>query len=837
MSSITHGSRHGRVDGGRIPFPEPGVRPHYAPDRVVRITRIDLEIGLEPAAHTFTGRARLGLHALPTYRGSFGLDFDEVVVDTVTDRAGTPLDHALGDGQLTIKADEVPAEVIITWHGADPRRGLYFTGPTDQDPDRQHMAWTQCQDEDGHFVFPCHDHPGVKHPWTIEITAPSGYTLLSNGACIETDERDGRSWARYDQREPMPAYLVTVVAARLTKIDSKWRDRPVRYFVPVGQEEHVQRAFGKTPEMIECFSRVLGVDYPWPRYDQVVVHDFIFGGMENVACTTMTDMLLVDEKGAVEWDPEGLVSHELAHQWFGDLVTCQDWSQGWLNESWATYLEAIWWENTRGAVDAVWYRHQTAQGYHDEASGRYRRPIVSYRFREPIDVFDRHLYNKGSCVLWSLRHELGDDAFWAGVQAYLEAHRHDTVHTRHFQRAMEAATGRNLDAFFEQWIHSAGHPMLEVSLGRESGQVTVTVTQTQTGDDVPEVFALVLRIEVAEAGNPPRSVDLRIDARERTFVIPVLGDEVTVRVDPGYRVLAEISLKGPEAWLQALVADPCPVLAVRAAGGLLAEGRISGRDAVFAALSDHPFHGVRSHLAKAIGGLRTDASRDRLIAALQTESDPRPRRAIVEALGQYRHPDAAAAITALLGEELPTWHLHGGALTALGRTREPGVVAVLMEHLEIDSWGDLVRQRALAGLAETEDAEILPILLSHSREGSDRVRGAAAGALGRLADAVDGSRREAVERLVEMVDEPGFRTQLQAISALGRVRDPASVPALDRLHRTAPDGRTRRMAYEALVRVRAGRTTEAGLAALRRHLDTLSEENARLRDRVDRLER
>lgn len=825
------------ADTGPMPFHEPGVGPHYAPSREVRIEHAAIRLSLEPARRTFAGEGRYRLRALPGYRGRFGLDVEEIEVLAVEDGAGRALPWSHDDAQLRVRCDRVPDEVVVRWRGKDPSRGLYFTGPTAWAPDRQHMAWTQFQDEDGHFVLPCHDHPGTKHSWRIELDAPAGYTLLSNGRLVESGERDGRAFAVYVQEEPMPAYLFTAVAARLTAIEASNAPVPVRYLVPTGEEEAVARSMGKTPLMIRAFAERLGVPFPWPRYDQVVVHDFIFGGMENVACTTMTDILLVDEKGIVEFDPDGLVAHELAHQWFGDLVTCQDWSQGWLNESWATYMEAVWWEHDRDEAEATWYRWTTMGQYFQEAGTRYQRPIVDYRFREPIDVFDAHLYQKGSCVLWTLRRRLGEEGFWAGVRAYLERHREGSVHTRDFQRAFEQTTGRNLDGFFDQWVHSPGHPQIEVQLGTGDGLLTVGVQQKQSGDGVPEVYEFDLRLVVVFEDGTERTVDLPIRERQRTWAIPVDGEIGTVRVDPGLGVLADLNVRGPEGWLVRLLSDPCPTVAVRAAKGLLDTGAPRGFDAVARALGAHPFHGVRSTLAGAIGAVGGPKARDVLLEALRREEDPRVRRAIVDALGQFRDTAVADALVELLKEELPTWHLEGAALAALGRTRDPRAREILTSRLDVDSWNRLVPQRALAGLGATEDPAVLDILLDRaSADRPDRVRAAAALALGRLADAVESTRHAAVERLVEMCAEPGFRSRLAAIQALGSLRDPRGVGALDRLHRTAPDGRMRRLAYEALARVRQGRTTEEGLAPLRRRLDELAEENGKLRARIEKLE-
>ena len=826
--------RHGVAADAPIGFAEPGVRPHYAPDRVVRIERSTIRLTVDPQARTFSGQAEIELRALPTFQGQFALDLDDVEVDSVTGE-GAPLDWEHTDGQVVIRAADVPSEVVIRWHGANPARGLYFTGPTEAEPGRAPMAWTQCQDEDGHFVFPCHDHPSVKHPWTLEITAPAGYTLLSNGRQIAQLDIGDQVRATFEQAEPMPAYLVTFVAAKLTVTTASWNGRPVRFLVPEGEDEHVERAFGRTVAMIDHFSSRFGVPYPWPRYDQVVVHDFVFGGMENTACTTMTDVLLVDPKANLEWQPDGLVAHELAHQWFGDLVTCRDWSQGWLNESWATYVEALWWEQSRSPADAIWYRWKTAQGYFAEASGRYARPIVSYDFREPIDVFDRHLYNKGSCVLWTLRHQLGDRAFWPGVKRYLEQNAHRTVHTRDFQRALEEVSGSNLDGFFAQWVHRAGHPKLQVKLGREHGQLTVTVTQEQEGAK-EQPFDLVLRLEVVEAGEA-RTVDLHVTEPERTWVL-VGSERAHVRVDPGYRVLAQITLTGPDTWLAALAEDPDPVLAVRAARALQKKDGRRAREALEAAFVGHPHWAVRSEIASQLAATGADRARDLLVARLGQESEPRVRRAIAEGLGRLRGEAAADALLALLGEELPTWQLEGAALHALGRTRDPRAVTTIRGRLGTQSWADWVRQRALEGLAHTRDAAVLPDLLAHTTAShGDRTRGAAAIALSLLAQhGEDAVRTEAVERLSAMVAEPGFRAQLAAISGLSRLRDRRALPALEHAHRTAPDGRTRRSAYEAMARIRRGRTSEAGLATLRDTVEQLQADSAKLRERIDRLE-
>ncbi len=831
--------RRSALGGASMPFAEPGVTPHYGPSWTFRILDAHVQLRFEPSKGHWQGRSRFRVEALPGFRGSYSFDLEGVAVRGVVDGEGRDLEHVTAERRVIIKASAEVGEIEIRYGGESaPPAGLYFTGPTELRPDRQHMAWTQCQDEDAHFFMPCLDHPRVKHRWTIELEGPVGHTLLSNGALVESGERDGRAFAIWRQSEPMPVYLFTAVAAQLSVTETHWRDLSVRYLVPVGEEENVQRSFGRTPEMMEHFSQVVGYDCPWSRYYQVFVHDFVCGGMENVAATTMTDLLLVDDRVGPHWDPDGLVCHELAHQWFGDLVTCQDWSQAWLNESWATFMETIWWDHARAADEAEWYAYKQFQGYLREDSGRYRRAIASYLFREPIDLFDHHLYEKGSVVLRTLRAELGEQAFWAGAKSYLERNAHGTVHGRSFQTAMEDATGVNLDLFFHQWILSAGHPEIEVEIEDEEDRVLITVKQTQTGEDTPEVFQLNLALELVHRDGLVTPVTLPVRERERTWVVPSGAELKAVRVDPGFQICGQITVGAPLQWLSELAGDVSPVLAVRALRTLARKNTTASIARVARALREHPTWAVRAQAAAMLGSRRGDDARDWLIEALTVEAEPRVRVAITEALGEFREEVVASVLLRTLAQSQgKTWHEIAQLLVSLARTRDPRALRTIEPYLQVDSWSDLLRSKAAVALGHLQDEAALPVLLEASRRGSERCLAGVATGLGTLADAVPEVRRQARERLEELVTSHYLRVRLASLGALATVCDPASLPVLERLHRSAPDGRVRRMAWEAIHTVRAGRTSEDGLVALRERLDRLAHENGRLRERVDHLER
>ncbi len=816
-------------------FAEPGIEPHYAPDLGFILVQTTLHLTIDPEARTLIGEATLEVRPLPSGMGEVSFDFDDLDVDSVENAdTGEALTYRHGGGKLRVRGVGADgARIRIHWSGT-PTRGLYFTGPVSSAPKRPHMAWSQCQDEDAHFFFPCVDHPGVKAPMDIRVTVPEGYQAISNGTL---GTKEGQTF-HFVQADPIPVYLFTVVVGDMVVLDDASGDLPVRYLAPAGSDEDtMRRVFEKTPRMIAHFSEVFGYDYAWPRYDQVVVHDFIFGGMENVAATTLTDLVLTDERAALDWSAEDLIAHELAHQWFGDLVTCQDWSQGWLNEGWATYSEVVWKAHDLGQDEADYHLFCDLTNYLSESGGRYQRAIISYHFREPIDMFDRHLYEKGALVNHTLRTVLGETAFWGGVKHYLNRHAHGTVHSRDLQRAMEEVSGRNLDGFFQQWVESPGHPVLEVRSAWSDEQLKVTVNQKQKGEGVPKVYRFPLHIKVVmEEGE--EEVTLRVGERARAWAIPCKREPIRVEVDAGFRFLADLRIKGARPLLVAsLTADTTVVGRIRAARAVAKEGSPKAVSALVSALGTESFWGVRIHIAKLLANIGTATAREALLAHIG-DAHPKARRGIVDALGTFpTHPDIIEALTRLATDGDPSLQVEAEAARSLGRMRAEGAVALCAEVAQRASWGAMISARAIEGMSHTRDPEALPHLLEWTGEDHhERARAAAAAGLGRLADQVESCRADAIDRLIALAKDGPFKVRYAAIPALGAARATKAMGLLRRIHEGQSDGRLRRQAYEAIQRIRRGRSGESAVAGLRRDLDTLREENRSLRTRVDAIE-
>ena len=477
----------------RRPFALPGDRAVWGRDRPLAIEHQRLEFDFDLRARRLNGVATTTFR--PRNDGLREAVFDaiELDVEAVTDGNGRALPFTVADGSLRIDLGRARSSrrsiTTVVRYSCRPRRGLYFNRPDDGYPQRPAQIWTQGQAEDSAYYFPCFDYPGEKATCEIVATVPAGWYALSNGRLAEVreDRRRRRTTYHWTQEQPLPAYLVTLVAGQFEVVEEEADGVPVLYHGPPGSGDDLRRAFGRTPEMVRFFSERIGVPYPWAKYATVAVADFIFGGMENTSATTMTDTLLHDERAHVDFEEvaDSITAHELAHQWFGDLLTCREWSHGWLNESFATYFDALFTEHQRG-WDA--FRHdlyQKAKVYFQEDSGRYRRPLVENVYAEPIDIFDRHLYERGAQVLDMIRYNLGDELWWKAIRHYARTHAGGDVLTHDFQRAIEEATGRNLDWFFEQWVWRGGHPEFKASYSwdAEHRAATVRLTQTQQPDE------------------------------------------------------------------------------------------------------------------------------------------------------------------------------------------------------------------------------------------------------------------------------------------------------------------------------------------------------------------
>jgi aminopeptidase N len=851
----------------RRPFALPGTRPRYAPDRVVDVEHIRIEVRLDVKDRRIDGVCETRIVPIADDLTALELDAVEMDIKRVTlgpGEKGEPLPYAYDGHRLRIQLGTgagarpgkgagkakgtgtaqkpgVPLTLRVEY-ACHPRRGLYFIAPDAAYPDRPAQVWSQGQDEDSRHWFPCFDSPNEKSTSEVVATVPSSWFALSNGVLVkQTPAKHGEKTFHWRFDVPHSCYLITLAAGEFAAIHDRWQNVEVSYYVPKGREADAKRTLGKTPDMLALFSQKFGLEYPYTKYAQVCVAEFIFGGMENTTATTLTDAILFDERAALDYDMEALVAHELAHQWFGDLLTCRDWGQGWLNEGFATYSEYIWREHAGGRDEAGLELDDWADQYFGEDSRRYRRPIATNVYEEPIDIFDHHLYEKGGLVLHMLRRVLGEGAFWKAIGHYVRKHREGSVETRDLARAIEDATGKNLDWFFEQWIHKAGHPELkvDVSWDAQAKLAKVTVKQTQKTDAETPLFRLPTEVRFRVAGKDVTCPIEIVDPVE-VFTFP-LGSEPTQAIfDPGRTLLARVSCdKARSLWLAELASAEIAADRIQAARALSKQAATQVVDALAKQLRADAFWGVRAACADALGSLRTEAARDALSKAIKAEKHPKARRAVVRALGEFRKDGAAAkALEAVVASGDDSYFVEAEACLALGRTRSERAPKALREALERPSHLDVIRQFVYRGLAEARDDSALDVLLGGTRYGklSHGRRAAIMALAALLAGRTDRDAQRGREAIEELLEDPDFRVQTTAIEALLALGDARAVPALRRAVDRAVDGRIRRRGREVIRDLSDGRSAGEAVREVRDEVDKLKGDLLALRERLVKLE-
>ncbi len=826
-------------------FALPGTESRYAPDRAFDILHLRIEVDLDVEERSIAGTCSLTLSPIGAAVRWVRLDAVEMEIHSV--RVGDePLAFTHDGSVLSVDLGAELAEntsvVVAITYAAAPRRGLYFVGPDEAYPDKPLQAWTQGQDEDSRFWFPCLDSPIEKATSEVIATVPADWFALSNGTLVDDEVRGQRRRLHWKLDTPHSSYLVTLAAGKFTAIETRWNDVAVIYYVTPGDEEKATRTLGRTPEMLELFSRLFGVTYPYEKYAQIFVADFIFGGMENTTATTLTDIVLLDERATVDYDVENLVAHELAHQWFGDLLTCRDWGQGWLNEGFATYSEYLWREHAEGRDAADVELDEWADAYFAEDSSRYRRQIATNVYDEPLDIFDRHLYDKGGRVLHMLRRTLGDDGFWRAIRHYLEKHRHGVVETRDLARAVEEATGRVLDWFFDQWVLiGAGHPELtiEYAWDGETKLASLAVEQTQDTSGITPVFRLPTSIRF-EVDGAAIERELEIKAKKQTFYFRLVQEPTHAIFDPGKPHLATVKMTKPtKMWIAELESAGLAIDRIAAARALARKGGPQALAALREALAEQPFWAVQAAAATGLGTLRTPEARDALAGAVTTTAHPRARRAVVRALGEFRRDETAAdAVARLVADGDESYFVEAEACLSLGKTRSKRAPELLRAAAERDSFFDIIRQHAYRGLAEARDESAVPLLTAATAYGkTSQGRRAALGALAQLgAGRTDRTARDIREHAETLLRDPDFRVQGAAVEALGALRTELAIPALQALADRDLDGRLKRRCRELMRDLREGAGREKELTLLRDELDVLRAQTLALRGRLDAME-
>lgn len=718
------------------PFNDPSNVHHPERAREIDVLHYAIRIQLDPSVAETEGSVSIRLRALRSL-DSFALDAEDM---TIT-KASVPFAH---EGRtLTIrkplKAGE-ETEISLSFRGK-PTRGLFFVA-------EPAMIWSQGETEYNHFWFPCWDDPGDRATSEMIVTAPSKYATVSNGRLVSRDEKDGWATSHWRQEVDHPVYLVSLVVAEL---DSYVDRASAEYHVAKGKytEADVRRCLGMTPDIIEFFSKKIGTPYPYPKYAQTLVWDFIWGGMENISATTLHQWAVFPERVKEEASSEGLVAHELAHQWFGDLLTCRSWAHIWLNEGFATYFAWLWTEHKYGADRFATDRQGGANGYFAEDQ-RYRRPIVCSVYTDAMDLFDSHSYPKGAWVLHMLRDLLGDEKWWKGIAHYVAKRARTVVTTEDFRDAMEEATGEELDWFFDQWLYGMGYPEFEIASSRANGKITLTVTQKTK-------FRVPVSIRVGDAVHR-----VWIDDPRETFTF---DDAPLVVFDCTGSLLKKVTWKRePADWLEQLRA-PEGIARVWACE------QVTDADALLEAARKDPFIEVRIAAVRAL--------KERSAVLLAEKPPVRVRRAIIESL-----QDQKLLHDLMWGDETP-----GNQSAAAIRLAD---FDDLLAFWELHKEDPYLAPGTLEGLAK--DPRAGPILRESVQYGKHPwVRRTAVRML---------AKRKDVDALLPLIEDRSFPVRSNVIEQLGDLGDPRAIPLLEARFARENDERLKKSISTSIRKIR-----------------------------------
>lgn len=659
-----------------------------------------IRLNLDIIGRAFQGETTITLASLRDGLARISLDSEEFTVSRVRDAWGKALRFEQPQSGLSVE----PARPLlrgetftftVTYAGRDPENGLRFYEET---PNRPALVASDSFPDRVRHWFPCYDFPNDKVTEEVIITVPAGNKAVSNGRLVSVSENleDGTVTWHWSQERPHSTYLIFLAAAPYVVVRDRLGTVPINYWVYPQHAEHARRTFGKTPEMMAYFNDLFDFDYPWAKYDQVEVP--FGGGAESTSATAMGERVVIDERAEPDYPSIGIVSHELAHHWWGDLITLRTWSQVWMNESFGTYCDYLYARYELGEDEGAVNLLDKKNSYLREARTRYMRPIVFDRYQRPEQVFDAHSYPKGANVLHMLRFILGDEAFFRTLSRFLHDFAFQPVDTHDFMKTVKTVTGRNLDGFFDQWLYKPGHPVFEVESAwdRENRAVRLRVRQVQDFDKGIPVFRMPVRIAVVtESGRALHSV--RIEQRDQTFTFETAEQPLLVRFDDGNFLLKEWTFEKSLDELIYQLSNDDVIGRMWAAGELLRyRGRPRTREALLAAAAQDTFWAVRRSAVEALGKLGDPA----LIEPLQRagrDTNSRVRAAAVAALGDFARPGLVDFFKTVFREDR-SYVVQAEALRSIGKSAGSDEAPFLESAAGAPSHRDVVRKAAEAAL-------------------------------------------------------------------------------------------------------------------------------------------
>ncbi len=687
--------------------------------------------------------------------------------------------------------------VVITYF-TRPTEGVYFNEPTEDKPETPFQIYSHSEPIDARCWFPCYDEPDDKLTSEIIATVSDNFFLLSNGKLLSTehDPKEHTKTFHWLQSKPHSTYLISFVAGEYSEIKDNSDKVPLSYYVYKNQVEIASNSFGKTPRMMECFQKRFGYPYPWDKYAQIIISGYQAAGMEHTSATSLYDRTIHNDRAHLDMTSDDLVSHELAHQWFGDLVTCRDWSHLWLNEGFATYAEILFKEYDAGIDEAQYAIYQDQKFYLEMVDPKFYQPIVYENFIHPEEMFNYIEYQKAGLVLHALRGVVGDSLFFLSLKTYLNRLAFQSVVTSDFHQVVEEVSGQKLDWFFNQWLYQGGHPKLVVKSQwlPETQIVQLFVRQIQEDSLglVPKIFQMPIDLEIfsdAERLNEK----IFLTAREDTFTFAFHHRPDLIRFDKENRVLKELNfIKSQDEWIYQMLHDQNVAARLHAIAELQKATFDTLKTALAAerSLTLDPFWAVRHDAAYLLIDFHRPESKQVLRKACK-DANQRVREAAISALSYYYDP-ALNPLFRKIAHHDSSYKVVAEVIYALSNTPDDSSFAFFSKFADVDSYNDIIRTAAFHGLRQLKDERVIPIAIRFARD-PDQAEYIRINALSILKE-INSTDLEVEAITIKLLADKNNFIKKKAIDLLGQFKTKNSLDALKKLQDEAlPDDVRRRL--------------------------------------------
>ena len=791
------------------PFPLSGYETRLEREKQFDLKRtvIDIKINFEEKA--IEGKVELDLRMNSLGQDHLDIDATEMDIYNVSVK-GVPAQFKTYEDKIVVFGDfKASSDYILTiTYKTVPRKGGFFV-----EDQGGLQFWTQGESTDSHAWFPCFDYPNMRSAYEIRVTVPTDYMVISNGRLVDRIDGDFSTFV-FKEEFRFPAYLASVVAGKFKSLKQEWDGIPITsYFLPK-YEGVAERTFINSPDIMEFISKKTGVRYPYSKYDQTCVSDFSMGGMENISATTLTDRTLHDEIAHLDYRSEPLICHEMAHQWFGDYVTCKDWSHAWLNEGFATFISTIYEERSGGKDDLLVAVENNKTVYLREFANDYGRPIVERKYMEPEEIFDRHLYQKASLFLRYLNHYLGDKIFWSGVKEYLEVNKMSGVSTDDFRKALSAVSGFSLESVFHEFLDEPGHPQIEVEETFARGKALIRIAQKGRVYNVRIPARLYTDDGVED-------LEVNIDSEETQLEFErkrLKG----FSLDPESVLPGTIMTKGPKESSRFILRNGRSI--VERSRAAITLGKFGPSEIPFLSESfeSEKFWYVKGKIAESVAKIGGRGA-SKAIAKMLEDSDYKVRREVVAAASYLNDKELLPKLEKMFEEE------KGFALRAniMSCARTLGVEEskrLILRGLETESRDSVIRVAALKALGELADLSTMDLVKKYAVEEYDwQTRAAAVSAIANYY----WKDRSLRDILVRSLEDKHSAVRLSAVKGIVETQDKQLISKINLYLANETVGSVRRSMRKALEFKGQGTTNE---------LKALGDEVSKMKNRISDLE-